>query len=378
MTNLTEATKDQYTPSLIVGDLPTRPGPFAPVERCTPTSAHPERTLGLSKGKSRGAQDELRGAKLKQGKSSVFACFDFALRAQFILIVLRLRRYAPTLRLSGFSRQCTNVMWFDLRTPWRLVRVWLAGWLPTNTPNALNHNVFLIQLLTLLMWCPCYASQPGQHAITGQMLTEDSVATLIHRYVVQQGPWLPEQVEIALRSFSPVSLPNGPIDLQVLRPSQGVTPGVQSFLLCVMLGGKQIKTVWIRAEVRIFDDVMVTSRPLAYLEPITPDAVRVERREVGSLFARPYTKLEDVTTRQAARAIRVNQILTPALVQLPQVTRPGSPVTLVYETARLRIEVPGEAVEGGKIGDVIRVKNLSSGQLLEGQLIGAHIVMVGR
>ncbi len=216
----------------------------------------------------------------------------------------------------------------------------------------------------------------GLHAEARQTLTVQMVEAVLRHHVLQQGPWQSAQVEVVVRSLPPVSLPTGPVQLQVLRPREGITPGVQSFHLAVKVEGKQIKTVWARAEIQVFDDVMVTSRALAYAEAITPADVRLERREVSALHTRTFTKLEDVDARQAARAIRVNEILTPTMVQLPQVIRPRSLVTLVYENAKLRVEAPGEAMDGGKVGDVIRVKNLSSGQLLQGQVRDSREVII--
>ena len=244
--------------------------------------------------------------------------------------------------------------------------------------QTVRSGLFFNCLGVLLASCLCYGVPREAYAVQGQVLTADKVEAMLRHFVLQQGPWQPAQIEVAVRSFSPLPLPSGPVDVQILRPRKGITPGVHSFLLAVEVGGKRVKTVWARADIQVFDEVMVTSRTLAHAETITPADVRLERREIGTLLTRPFTKFEEVAERQAARAIQVNQILTPAMVQLPQVIRPGSLVTLVYESARLRIEASGQAVEGGKVGDVIRVKNLSSGQLLEGQVIDSREVIIRR
>jgi flagella basal body P-ring formation protein FlgA len=54
----------------------------------------------------------------------------------------------------------------------------------------------------------------------------------------------------------------------------------------------------------------------------------------------------------------------------------GSSVTLVYETGSLRIETPGTAEEGGRVGDFIQVKNASSGKVLRGLVVDGRIVKV--
>ncbi len=216
------------------------------------------------------------------------------------------------------------------------------------------------------------------HADTGRPLTAEAVGSLLRDYVVQQGLWKPNQVEVAVQSIPPILLPPGPVKLQILKPRTGITPGVQSFLLGTAGQDRPGKTGWARADIQIFDNVMVSARPLTYQEAITPEAVRLERREISTLFTRPFTKIEDLASHQAARAIPANVILTPTMVQMPLVIQPGNLVTLVYETGRLRVEAQGQALEAGKIGETVRVKNLSSGEILRGQVLNARIVAISR
>lgn len=213
-------------------------------------------------------------------------------------------------------------------------------------------------------------------AETGRVLTAESVEAMLCRYVLQHGPWQAGEVKVQVHSVPSLRLPEGEVQLQVVRPRRGVTPGPRRFLLAVVGGGREITKVWVQADIRIFAQVVVTSRPLAPYEVITADAVRLERREVGALATRAFTKIADVVDRQAARALAVNEILTPALVEQPRVLRRGSAVTLLYETAALRVETAGQALEGGKVGDRVRVKNASSGKVVEGQILDARTVRV--
>jgi flagella basal body P-ring formation protein FlgA len=209
-------------------------------------------------------------------------------------------------------------------------------------------------------------------------LTAEAVGSLLRDYVVQQGMWQPDQIKVAVRSLPPITLPPGPVKLQILKPRAGITPGVQSFLLGAEGKERPGKTGWARADIQIFDNVMVSSRPLSYQESITSEAVHLERRNISTLFTRPFTKMEDLASHQATRAIPANVILTPTMVQMPQVVHPGHLVTLVYETGRLRVEAQGQALEAGKIGEVVRVKNLSSGEILQGQVMNSRMVMISR
>jgi flagella basal body P-ring formation protein FlgA len=225
-------------------------------------------------------------------------------------------------------------------------------------------------ICTLFLFLPLPA-----RAGAGQILTKDTVEAAIRSYVLQQGPWQPTQLEVKVHAFTPLFLPAGRMAVRVVHRRE-VTPGSRTFLLAVEVEGQEVTRVWVRAAIRIFGEVVVTSRPLAHYEVIVPDAVRLERRDISALSTRAFTQIEEVVGQLAARAIEVNTILTPSMVEQPRVLRRGSEVRLLYETSSLRVETPGQALEGGKVGDRVRVKNSSSGKVLEGQILDARTVRV--
>lgn len=209
-----------------------------------------------------------------------------------------------------------------------------------------------------------------------QPLTQEVMERVVRRHVLGEGPWKPENVEVRVLPFQPVSLPPGTVSYRILRPNKGITPGSHSLLVAADVAGKEAARLWIKTEVRIFDEVLVTSYPLAHHETVTADKIRLERRDVSSIVARPFFRIEEATGLQATRAIDVNEILTQKSLERPTLVRRGSPIVLVYESGSLRVETPGYAEEGGKAGDLIQVKNANSGKLLRGLVLDERTVRV--
>jgi flagellar basal body P-ring formation protein FlgA len=210
----------------------------------------------------------------------------------------------------------------------------------------------------------------------GIMLTREKMESVLRQHVLQSGPWKPENVEVRIVAFQPVSLPPGQVNFRIIRPVQGVTPGLQSFLVAADIAGREAARLWLRAEIKTFEDVVVTSFPLGNRELVKGADVRLERRDISSLAARPFTRIDDVVGQQAARAVEVNEILTQKSVDRPKLVRRGSSITLVYETGSLRVETPGTAEENGKVGDLIQVKNPTSGKALRGLVLDGRTVRV--
>lgn len=220
-------------------------------------------------------------------------------------------------------------------------------------------------------------------AVSGQsgaavVLTPERIALALQRHALENSPWKAENVEVRVLSFQPLSLQSAAVKLRVLRPVNGVSPGQQSFLIAAESGGREQARLWVKADLRIFEEVVVSSQPMLFNEIVTGKEVRLERRDVSGLNARPFYRLDDVVGQQVSRSISVNETLTQRSLDPPTVMRRGSAVMLVYETGSLRVQTPGTADENGRAGELIQVKNPSSGKLLRGRVLDGRTVRIDR
>jgi flagella basal body P-ring formation protein FlgA len=209
-------------------------------------------------------------------------------------------------------------------------------------------------------------------------LTAERIAIALQRHAVANSPWKSANVEVRVLWFQPVSLHFGPATLRVLRPVSGIAPGQQSFLIAAESGGKEQARLWVKADVKVFEEVVVASQPMLLREMVTWKDVRLERRDISGLNARPFYRVDEVIGQQVSRSIPVNETLTQRHLNRPTVMSRGHTVMLVYETNSLRVETPGTAEENGRTGELIQVKNSSSGKLLRGRVLDGRSVRVDR
>jgi flagella basal body P-ring formation protein FlgA len=236
--------------------------------------------------------------------------------------------------------------------------------------NIMDRSRVVLTLALLLAVCtPCGASI---------LLTPERIAAALRRHTLENSPWKVENVEVRVLSFQPLSLQTASTKLRVLRPVDGISPGQQSFLIAAESGGKEEARLWVKADVRIFEEVVVSSQPLLANEIIRGKEVRIERRDISALNARPFYRLDEVIGQQVSRAISINETLTHRNLGSPTLTRRGSAVVLVYETAGLRVEASGTAEENGRAGELIQVKNPASGKVIRGRVLDGRSVRVDR
>lgn len=212
------------------------------------------------------------------------------------------------------------------------------------------------------------------HADDRQFPSKESVEAALRRHTLQYGPWKADSVELRTLPFQPVALPAGAVNYRVLQPNVFSSSGVHNFYLAAEIAGKEAAKFWVKAEIRVYEQVVVAAAPLARQELIGVKDVRLERREIVARGNRPFTRVDDVVGKQPTRVIEANDMITQSALERPTLMKRGSPITLVFETGGLRVETDGVAEEGGKIGDLIQIKNASSGKRLRGVVLDSRNV----
>ena len=117
-------------------------------------------------------------------------------------------------------------------------------------------------------------------------------------------------------------------------------------------------------------------RPVAQGEIITPDAVSRTQVQVTQPLRQVATQPEDVIGKHARRSLAGNTPLSTQDVTAVPVVHRGDIVSIVLESPLIKVSTPGEALEAGKPGDTIRVKNTSSNREVRAQVIDKQTVRI--
>jgi flagella basal body P-ring formation protein FlgA len=85
----------------------------------------------------------------------------------------------------------------------------------------------------------------------------------------------------------------------------------------------------------------------------------------------------DMIGKTARRTLLPDRPVMSSFVETAQLVRTGAQVRLVYEDGDLTILSSGMALQNGIMGDMVRVRNLQSGQIISGAVMGNGTVRVG-
>jgi flagella basal body P-ring formation protein FlgA len=87
-------------------------------------------------------------------------------------------------------------------------------------------------------------------------------------------------------------------------------------------------------------------------------------------------KIDDVTGKALKRDVSAGTVITSQVLEDSFVMQRGDTVNIVAENKKLLVQTKGRTLERGKIGDFIRVKNLTSNKEIVGRVVGSGIVKV--
>lgn len=86
--------------------------------------------------------------------------------------------------------------------------------------------------------------------------------------------------------------------------------------------------------------------------------------------------IEDVVGKVLKRDVPANTLVTDQILEDRVVVRRGDTVTIIAETDKLVVRAKGKTVDKGRVGDVIRVKNIASGKEVMAKVVNSSSVKV--
>lgn len=204
----------------------------------------------------------------------------------------------------------------------------------------------------------------------------EMVEQVCRSYILQQSGWNADDVDITFHSYFEPELDWTGVTLQVGHPRNADLCGVVALKVAAVRNGDTLRTFPVPVEIKLYDDVVVTARRLRRGDVIFARDVAIRRQQVDLGADASLTDVADAVGRRATLALPAGRtITTSAIEDLPLVKR-GDRVTLRYQCKNLLLTAQGEAIEDGRQGRPVRIKNLSSKRLITGIAAEAGVVDV--
>jgi len=144
----------------------------------------------------------------------------------------------------------------------------------------------------------------------------------------------------------------------------------------VLVDGKLQAVVPVALLVRTFADVPVLARSMSRGEELRESDVAFRNVETTSMSTMPPTSIQIVEGQVAKRNLNEGTTLRSADFESAVLIKRNDAVTLVFAKGGLRAESFGISRDTGRLGDTVRVENLSTKKTLVGRVAGRGLVQM--
>ncbi|WP_330208550.1 flagellar basal body P-ring formation chaperone FlgA [Pseudomonas sp. Z13] len=130
----------------------------------------------------------------------------------------------------------------------------------------------------------------------------------------------------------------------------------------------------VSSQATVFVPVVFSRVVLERGQSITAGDAQVQAVNIAKVSRGYFNGVEQVVGLSAKRRVREGQLLSPALLTGRVLVKRGQQVVIQASQDGIQAKAVGEALGNGQLGEVIRVRNLSSEKVIEGKVIEAGVV----
>lgn len=121
----------------------------------------------------------------------------------------------------------------------------------------------------------------------------------------------------------------------------------------------------------------IAARYIKFGDVIQQSDVTTMKVRIDSLNSEYASELNEVVGMQAKTYIAAGKMFKMNEVTSPNVIKNNDPVNIIYSSGAINLKTVGIAMGNGAVGDMIKVKNSSSGVVLLGQIVNKNTVKIG-
>jgi flagella basal body P-ring formation protein FlgA len=134
--------------------------------------------------------------------------------------------------------------------------------------------------------------------------------------------------------------------------------------------------IYVPVVIAAYRPVLVTNRPIARGEILTPGDVRIDERDVATVRSAYLTDVIQLSGKVVRRALPEGTLITIGHLNEERIVKRGQSVTLLINHSGLQVRMAGTALSDGIRNQRIEVENHSSKRIVEGIVRSQQLVEV--
>lgn len=227
-------------------------------------------------------------------------------------------------------------------------------------------KIIFILFITSIVFC---------HTVN---LKAGPVSDAIQNHVQQTFGFDPDLTKIVCRYEIDTIFVSDSTDIIVSCREYPVPQGYFPLKVLLQEGSGRIRTLATSVDIIFFEDVLIAKDKIKRNEILSRADFEIARVEVNRVIGEPVTDPAELDGKRASKTIPEGKILVENMIEEVPVVEKGERVKIVYHSGNLKIESYGIAKKDAVEGELVEVKNTSSGKNVYARAVSDGLVMVER
>ncbi|MFQ5487188.1 MAG: flagellar basal body P-ring formation chaperone FlgA [Gammaproteobacteria bacterium] len=203
----------------------------------------------------------------------------------------------------------------------------------------------------------------------------DSIRQAARSFVLSQAQPAQGRVQVTIGALDRrLHLPHCGQALDAFLPPGGRLQGNTTIgVRCT--NGKPWK-LYVPARIAVIDRVLIARHHLPKGSRIQDDDLEYSEFDLATLNSGYFTDKRRLMGKVLKQSILAGRVIKPRIIDKPKLVQRGQGVTILAVSGGFEIRMKGKALMDGSAGELIKVKNVKSRRIVEGEVVAPGLIKV--
>jgi len=207
------------------------------------------------------------------------------------------------------------------------------------------------------------------------VISGGAIKSVVRAYVEKNMPWQEGTVRLEfLDMVSDLSLPGKKIVCRIQSKRNMDFIGNSSFTVRFYENDTFLEQKTVKARLEVSMDVVVSAKSLSRNIKIDSNDVRLVKRWFNRTPSNIISNLDDVVGMKLGTSVKFNTEITKNMVKSIPMVKRRKPVKIIFDNGLMSLTTIGLSEQDGMLGDLIKVRNVSSKKMIYVRVIGNSLV----
>lgn len=188
-----------------------------------------------------------------------------------------------------------------------------------------------------------------------------------------------DKAKIEIKALNPpeeLLVPQGEIRFAVVESYNRRLLGVNMLPIKVLVNETVYRKFYIKFSTKLRATVLISKTRLEQGQELKADLFTEQEKLLSRSPEKYVSSSQALKDKVLRRTLAANKILTYDLLTTPELVKRWQEVKIIAKIGGIVVATAGKALENGRKGDIINVKNTRSGKTIEAEVVGPNQVEV--